>query len=161
MKKHGLACSILVVTSLALVVSVPVWSKGKKAKPRVYISESQSWEVKGGVGGASVGKGIGGFGGKFGGGARPQTAEIIKTFHKKCGNCIVTMKEERADYVVILEHEGGKDLLRKDNKFVVFRGDGDAIKSGSTRSLGNAVKKACSALMGDWKDSRDEEEKKK
>ena len=161
MRTHRIACSILVVASLALVVSVPVWSKGKKAKPRVYISESQSWEVKGGVGGASVGKGIGGFGGKFGGGARPQTAEIIKTFHKKCGNCIVTMKEERADYVVILEHEGGKDLLRKDNKFVVFRADGDAIKSGSTRSLGSAVKKACSALMGDWKDSRDEEEKKK
>ncbi len=159
MRTYRIACSILVVASLALVASVPVWSKGKKAKPRVFIKESQSWEMEGGGGGASVGKGIGGFGGKFGGGARPQTAEIIKTFHKKCGNCIVTMKEERADYVVILEHEGGKDLLRKDNKFVVFREDGDAIKSGSTRSLGNAVKEACRALMGDWKDSREEEKK--
>ena len=52
------------------------------------------------------------------------------------------MKKERANYVVILEHEGGKALLSKDNKFVVFRQDGDAIKSGSTRSLGNAVKKS-------------------
>ena len=160
MRTHRIACSILVVASLALAGSVPAWSKGKKAKPRVFITESQSWELKGGSGGAVV-KGVGGFGGKFGGGARPQTAEIIKTFHKRCGGCIVTMKEERADFVVILEHEGGKDLLRKDNKFVVFRADGDAIKSGSTRSLGSAVKKACSALMGDWKDSRDEEEKKK
>ena len=73
MKRHRLACSILVVTSLALVVSLPVWSKEKKAKPRVYITESQSWELKGGSGGAVV-KGVGGFGGKFGGGARPQNS---------------------------------------------------------------------------------------
>ena len=157
MKTHRIACSILVVASLALVASVPAWSKGKKAKPRVFIKESQSWEVEGGGGGASVGD-VGAFGGKFGGGARPQTAEIIKTFHKRCSDCIVTMKEERANYVVILEHEGGKDLLRKDNKFVVFREDGDAIKSGSTRSLGNAVKEACRALMRDWKESREEKE---
>ena len=159
MKRHRLACSILVVTSLALVVSLPVWSKEKKAKPRVYITESQSWELKGGGGGAVV-KGVGGFGGSFGGGDRPQTAEIIKTFHKRCRGCVVTMKKERADYVVILDHEGGKKFIQKDNKFVVFRQeDGDAIKSGSTRSLGNAVKRACSALMRDWKESREEEKK--
>lgn len=156
MKDNRLAYRIFSVILLALVVSVPAWSKEKKTKPRVYVTESQSWELEGGVGGAGVGDGIGVFGGKFGGGARPQTAEIIKTFHKRCGQCIVTMKKERANYVVILEHEGGKGVLRKDNKFVVFREDGDAIKSGSTRSLGNAVKKACSALMRDWK-SRESE----
>ena len=160
MKKYRLAYTIFSVALLALVVSAPAWSKGKKAKPRVYISESQSWEVEGGGGGVGVGDGVGVLGGKFGGGARPQTAEIIKTFHKRCGQCIVTMKKERANYVVILEHEGGKALLSKDNKFVVFRQDGDAIKSGSTRSLGNAVKKACSALMRDWKNREDEEDEK-
>lgn len=150
MKKYRRAYRILSTILLVLFVFAPAWSKGKKAKPRVYITESQSWELKGGGGGAVV-EGVGGFGGKVAGGARPQTAEIIKTFHKRCGECIVTMKKERADYVVILEHEGGKGALRKDNKFVVFRQDGDAIKSGATRSLGNAVKKACSALMGDWR----------
>jgi hypothetical protein len=62
------------------------------------------------------------------------------------------MKHERADYVVTLQHEGGKDLVRKDNKFAVFNKDGDAIKSGSTRSLGNAVKNACDAIMKDLQD---------
>ena len=158
MSKHQLAYSIFSVILLALVISAPAWSKDKKTKPRVFIKESQSWELEGGGGGVGVGDGVGVIGGKFGGGARPQTAEIIKTFHKRCGDCIVTSKEERANYVVILEHEGGKDLLRKDNKFVVFREDGDAIKSGSTRSLGNAVKEACRALMRDWKESREEKE---
>jgi len=60
------------------------------------------------------------------------------------------MKQEKADFIVILEHEGGKGWARKDNKFAVFNKDGDAIVSGSTRSLGNSVKDACVALMKDW-----------
>jgi len=51
---------------------------------------------------------------------------------------------------VVLQHEGGKDLVRRDNKVVVFNRDGDSILSGSTRSLGNAVNDACSAIMKDW-----------
>jgi hypothetical protein len=60
------------------------------------------------------------------------------------------MKKDKADYVVILEHEGGKGWARKDNKFALFNSDGDAIKSGSTRTLGNAVKDACNSLRRDW-----------
>ena len=32
----------------------------------------------------------------------------------------------------------------------VFNAEGDAIRSGSTRSLGNAVKEACAAMVADW-----------
>jgi len=117
----------------------------EKEKPRVFVTDSQSWQMSGGFGGNSDG-----FGGGMSGGARPQTAEIIKTFGEKCKDCIVTIKKEKADYIVILEHEGGKGFVRKDNKFAIFNGDGDAIRSGSTRSLGNSVKDACDALQKDW-----------
>jgi len=40
----------------------------------------------------------------------------------------------------------GKEGARKDNKVVVFEKEGDAIYSGSTRTLGNAVKDACKAI---------------
>jgi hypothetical protein len=60
------------------------------------------------------------------------------------------MKQEGAHYVLLLEHEGGKGAMRRDNKFAVFNRDGDVLKSGSTRTLGNAVKDACAALMQDW-----------
>ena len=113
--------------------------------PRVYIEDSQSWEVKGGVGGSEDG-----FGGGTSGGARPQTAEIIKTFNEKCGNVTINNRKEKADYQILLHHEGGKDLVRRDNKVVVFNRDGDAILSKSTRSLGNAVSDACVAIMKDW-----------
>ncbi len=108
---------------------------------RVYVTKSHSWETGGGV-----------FGsedvllGNSGGGARPQTAEIIKTFHKRCPQVILTNNRDRADFIVLLDHEGGKVLFQKDNKVVVFNREGDAIYSASTRSLGNAVKGACRAI---------------
>jgi hypothetical protein len=84
------------------------------------------------------------------GGARPQTAEIIKTFGERCKNVTINNKQEKADYVVVLDHEGGKGFVRKDNKVAVFNGDGDSIISRSTRSLGNAVEDACQAIEKDW-----------
>ncbi len=114
--------------------------------PRVFITDSKSWEVSGSAGGSG-----GAFGGQSHGGARPQTAEIIKTFGERCPNVIINSKPEKADYVVLLDHEGGKGFARKDNKVAVFNAGGDAIVSRSTRSLGNAVKEACEAIAGDWK----------
>jgi hypothetical protein len=114
-------------------------------KPRIFITDSKSWEISGGVGGTSDA-----FGGATKGGARPQTAEIIKTFGERCPAVIVNNKQEKADYVVLLDHEGGKDLIFRDNKVVVFNKEGDSIMSHSTRSLGNAVKDACTVISEDW-----------
>jgi hypothetical protein len=116
-----------------------------KSKPRVFVSDSRSWAASGGF--AGVAEPVGG---GSSGGARPQTAEIMKTFGERCPESVVTIKREKADYVIILDHEGGKGFLRRDNKFALFNKDGDAIKSGSTRSLGNSVKDACEALKKDW-----------
>ena len=63
---------------------------------------------------------------------------------------ITNNKQERADYVVLLDHEGGKEIFLRDNKVVVFNKDGDTILSHSTRTLGNSVKDACEAIAGDW-----------
>src|SRR5262245_12197918 len=114
-------------------------------KPRVFVTDSKSWEVSGGVGGTQDA-----FGGSAKGGARPQTAEIIKTFGERCPQVIVNNKQEKADYVILLDHEGGKDPISHDNKVVVFNKDGDSIMSHSTRSLGNAVKDACVVINDDW-----------
>ena len=113
--------------------------------PRVFITDSKSWEISGGGGGTS-----GGFGGGVHGGARPQTAEIIKTFGERCPKVTVNNKVDKADYVVVLDHEGGKGLIRRDNKVAVFNSDGDSVMSHSTRSLGNAVQDACAAITKDW-----------
>ena len=129
----------------ACVVFVSAVCAAAAEKPRVYVSDSKSWEISGGVGGSADA-----FGGAGSGGDRPQTAEIIKTFGERCPAVIVNNKQEKADYVVLLDHEGGKTLFLRDNKVVVFNKDGDSIVSHSTRSLGNAVKDACDAITSDW-----------
>ena len=119
---------------------------GPADQARVFITDSKSWEISGGVGGNSDA-----FGGATRGGARPQTAEIIKTFGERCPNVIVNNKQEMADYIVLMDHEGGKGLVLRDNKVAVFKKSGDALFSRSTRSLGNSVKDACDAITKDWK----------
>src|SRR5689334_8853113 len=76
-------------------------------KARVFITDSQSWEISGASGGAN-----GASGGVVKGGARPQTAEIIKTFGERCPQVIINNKHDKADYIVLLDHEGGKGFLR-------------------------------------------------
>ena len=139
-------CTLILCVGIVLPVVVLAQSTNPAdEKPRVFVTDSQSWEMAGGGGGSSAG-----FGGATSGGARPQTAEIIKTFGERCPQVIVNNKKDRADYIVLLDHEGGKGLIRRDNKVAIFNKDGDSIMSHSTTSLGNAVKDACEAIGKDW-----------
>jgi len=135
-------------TAVLLVVLCAV-SAFAQEKARVFVTDSQSWEMSGGGGGTR-----GGFGGGVKGGARPQTAEIIKTFSERCPSVQVNNIQARADYIVLLDHEGGKGFIRKDNKVAVFeRVSGDSIISKSTRSLGSSVQEACEAIVKNWTDN--------
>jgi hypothetical protein len=59
--------------------------------------------------------------------------------------------QEKTDYVVVLDHEGGKGLLRHKNKVAVFnRVSGDSVVSKSTLSLGGSVQTACESIAQDW-----------
>ena len=121
------------------------------SQPRVYVGDSESWEMVGGWGMSgnrnANGSGSVSGGGYTAGGARPQTAEIIKTFNQRCPSVTVTNNVQKADFAVILDHEGGKGLVHRRNKIAVFNRDGDVIFSDSTRELGNSVKDACQAIL--------------
>jgi hypothetical protein len=134
---------IAILSLLLIPAAAQTTSSDQKA--RVFITDSQSWQMTGNSGGSSSG-----FASHSSGGARPQTAEIIKTFGERCSQVVVNNKQDKADYVVVLDHEGGKSILAHDNKVAVFNSDGDAIVSHSTRSLGTSVKDACEAIAKDW-----------
>ncbi len=140
MLKRTLCAAIVVGALLARAQTTRA-----ESKPRIFITDSQSWEIMGSAGGTG-----GTFAAHTQGGARPQTAEIIKTFGERCPQVIVNNKQEKADYIVLLDHEGGKGIARKRNKVAVFNKDGDAVVSRSTRSLGNSVQDACAAIANDW-----------
>jgi hypothetical protein len=115
-------------------------------KARVFVTDSESWEVNGAGAGSN-----GSFAAQSHGGARPQTAEIVKTFGQRCPNVIVNNRQEFADYIVVLDHEGGKGYLRHRNKVAVFeRISGDVVVSHSTLSLGGSVEDACNGITQHW-----------
>lgn len=156
MKLCVLSCLLLSFQTNALAQSATPASQQPKdipsqSQPRVYVADSESWEMTGGWGmsGNRNANGSGGVsgGGFTAGGARPQTAEIIKTFNQRCSNVTITNNVQKADFAVILDHEGGKGLVHRRNKIAVFNRDGDVIFSDSTRELGNSVKDACQAIL--------------
>jgi hypothetical protein len=110
-----LGVAVIVITSVPTV-------NAEQNRPRVFITDSQPWEVVGSAAGSG-----GTFASRTQGGARPQTAGIIKTFGERCQEVIVNNKQEKADYVVVLDHEGGKGYLQRRNKVAVFNKDGDAM----------------------------------
>jgi hypothetical protein len=136
--------SIVTLVCVSLAISA-VAQTSTDGRARVFISDSQSWQIAGNAGGSN-----GTWASSTRGGARPQTAEIIKTFGDRCPQVVVNNKQDKADYVILLDHEGGKSILAHDNKVAVFNSDGDSVVSHSTRSLGNSVKDACEAITKDW-----------
>jgi len=135
----------LAVVALLLIPAAAPASASDAQRARVFVTDSQSWQITGNSGGTNEAHGS-----HMSGGARPQTAEIIKTFGERCSQVVINNIRDKADYVVVLDHEGGKSILAHDNKVAVFNSDGDAIVSHSTRSLGNSVKDACEAIAKDW-----------
>ena len=142
-----LLCVLLAQVSFSQTQQAPPQQPATTAdKPRIFITDSQSWEMSGAGGGAN-----GAWGAETHGGARPQTAEIIKTFGERCSEVMVNNKQDTADYIVLLDHEGGKGYLRHRNKVAVFQKvSGDVVVSHSTLSLGGSVQDACEGIVKDW-----------
>lgn len=145
-----LSCGLLLLSSPGVT-----WAQTGAAsqdKPRVYVTDSTSWEVHSSAGGSDSA-----FGASGSGGARPQTAEIIKTFGERCPQVTINNRRDVSDYIVQLDHEGGKSALSHKNKVAVFvRSSGDSIFSKSTFSLGGSVQEACVSITRHWIDHSSE-----
>src|SRR5450759_111567 len=136
----------IIMCNIALLFTVAASLGYAQDNPRGFITDSQSWEISGHAGGSG-----GTFGAETHGGARPQTAEIIKTFGQRCPLVTINNIQAKVDYIVLLDHEGGKGLLRHRNKVAVFaKQSGDALVSKSTLSLGGSVQEACEAIQKHW-----------
>ena len=146
MKVSGLAVLCIAICVATLAQNQPTSQSPITDKPRIFVTDSRSWEMSGSGGGAN-----GAWGAQTHGGARPQTAEIIKTFGERCPQVIVNNKQDIADYIVLLDHEGGKGPLAHKNKVAIFQKvSGDIVVSHSTLSLGGSVQYACEGIVKDW-----------
>jgi hypothetical protein len=147
-----IASSLLIASALGSqafsqqAAPTPALSGDSSDRPRIYVTDSNSWSVRGSAGGSN-----GVFGGSSSGGAQPQTAEIIKTFGQRCPQVTVNNRADVSNYVVELDHEGGKSVLAHKDKIAVFvQKTGDSIFSKSTLSVGGSVQDACGAILAHW-----------
>jgi hypothetical protein len=145
--------TILLFLTVTLIFTASAAAQARQDnRPRVFIEETDSWEIESdGIWSSTDKKGrttISGGGTK--GGAKPRTAETMKRFSEQCREVVVTLYKEKADFIVLLEHEGGKDLFNKDNKLAVFNRDGDLVESGSFSRPKKAVEIACGAIQNEF-----------
>ena len=113
-------------------------------KPRIYVTESGATVLNGEAATTDTKGSL-----SFSGGTSPQNVEVMKMFSQKCSGVVITSNKDKADYVVRLDHEGINPTTPfvHGNKVAVFNRNEDLIHSDSTRTLANAVKGACSAIL--------------
>lgn len=81
---------------------------------------------------------------------RDQSMEMSKDFEKDCTGVRITINQQAADYVILLNHiEHG--LFIRDNQIQVANRDGDLIsKTKEGGSIAGGMKKACALILADW-----------
>jgi hypothetical protein len=135
---------IIALAYSAMLTPLAAQQQPSAQKTRVFVSESDAWETHGEW---LLADGSGA--GLQRGGSKPQTVEIIKTFNQRCPDVTVTNHKDKADYVIVLDHEADKNFLLHRNKIAVFNRDGDAIFTDSTLALGTSVANACNSIRKD------------
>lgn len=133
-----------------LLVTLAVSAYGQD-KPRVFVQGKGSEDVN------SSGSGVGGhhwgtWGSRSTIDSHDESMEITKDLQKNCGGVIVTINENNADYVVMMNRESKKNrgLLRSNSQVQIANKAGDVLGSNATHTVGNAAKDACNLIVADW-----------
>jgi hypothetical protein len=117
------------------------------SKPRIYVSDTDSWIASGGfTNPSSVAPG------NLYGGYNPEMTDIYQDFTSDCPAGVVTQQKSGADYVVLFDKQSSKKGLTglgglvKVNKVTVLSKDGNTLLSQTSHSVDNAVRIACDAI---------------
>ncbi len=80
---------------------------------------------------------------------RDQSMEMSKDLEKDCPGVRVTVNQQMADYIVLLNHiESG---FVRDNQIQVANKDGDLLsRTKEGGSIAGGMKKACALILADW-----------
>jgi hypothetical protein len=117
------------------------------SKPRVYVSDTQSWTASGGFGrSSSIAEG------KLYGGYDPEMADIYQGFTSDCPAVIITQEKSKANYAVLFDKGTSKKGLTglgglvKVNKVTVVSPSGETVFSQEAHSADAVVKLTCEAI---------------
>ncbi len=65
----------------------------------------------------------------------------------ECAGIGVTIFRDKADYMLLLEHDGGKIFFERDSKVALFDDDGELIHAESRMTVKAALKGACLVIQ--------------
>jgi hypothetical protein len=132
--------------SVALQAQAPAAGSSTKATlPHVFVTSSPN-PLKKSIGAISFGVVV-----INNPAARPQSAEVLGEFSKKCSGVALDNSITAADYVVSLEHQTGKGPLARYDKVAVYaRLSGEKIAAKDTLSIDESIKNACNAIAHHW-----------
>ena len=114
LKEDGVSSKVVAaMMDTAPTVAAPL--EPSDGKVRVFVTDGESWETRGSsaAGGNSNGWAASS---SFSGGARPQTAEIVKTLNQRCPELTVTNILGKANFVIVMDHEAGRDCSGTETK---------------------------------------------
>lgn len=137
-------CPLLVLLAVASCANA-------QDKPRVFVQGKGSENVSSNGSGGG-GRHWGAWGSKSTVDSHDESMEVTKNLQKECSGVIVTINENNADYVVMMNRESkqNRGLLRTNSQIQVANKMGDIIGTNATRTVGNASKDACNLIMADW-----------
>jgi hypothetical protein len=122
-------------------------SANDSSKPRVYVSDTQSFVASGGFGReSSIPEG------KLYGGYDPELTDIYQSFTSGCPAVIVTQEKFKANYAVLFDKGAGKKGITglgglvKVNKITLVSPSGETVFSQTSHSPDTVVKLACEAI---------------
>jgi hypothetical protein len=136
--------------ALLCLVAIAVAANAQD-KPRVFVQGKGSENVSSnGSGGGR--RHWGAWGSKSTIDAHDESMEFTKDLQKNCSGATLTIKEDNADYIVMMNRESkqNRGLLRTNSQIQVANKAGDIIGTNATRTVGNAAKDACNLIMADW-----------
>jgi hypothetical protein len=81
--------------------------------------------------------------------AHDESIELSKDIREQCLGVIVTLKEDSADFFVMLNRESNakRGLLSKNSQVLVANKNGDVIWTRDVRQVKSAAKDVCSAIL--------------
>ena len=136
--------------AMLLLLGIAVTAYGQD-KPRVFVQGKGSENV------ASKGSGGGGshwaaWGSKSTIDSHDESMEVTKDLQNNCSGVMVTINENNADYIVMLNRESkqNRGLLRSNSQIQVANKAGDVLGAKATHTVGNAAKDACNLIVADW-----------
>ena len=136
--------------AMLLLLGIAVTAYGQD-KPRVFVQGKGSENVasKGSAGGGSH---WAAWGSKSTIDSHDESMEVTKDLQNNCSGVTVTINENNADYIVMLNRESkqNRGLLRSNSQIQVANKAGDILGAKSTHTVGNAAKDACNLIVADW-----------